>query len=158
MKREGIWRQRASTLRAMAYLALARAAVRLLPLRLYRQSLGAMSQGKRAGAASRRDPMPTVMQKRLARRVVRAAIRLPGKSRCLAQAIALHWMLRRIGEEGELVVAIHRTERSRKHSYHAWLEAGGMMLVGACDREDYQELMRFTFNERTEREPSLRAT
>lgn len=153
----GIWRQRASTLRAMAYLALARAMVRLLPLGLYRQTLGILSKGKRACVVSTRDPMPTEEQKRLARRVTRAAMRLPGESRCLAQAIALHWMLRRIGEEGELVVAIHRTERSEKYSYHAWLETCCVMLVGACERDDYQELMRFTFDQRTEREPSLGA-
>lgn len=153
----GIWWQRALTLRAMAYLALARAMVRFLPLRFYRQSLGFLSEGRQASAVSTRDPMPTEKQKRLARRVARAAMRLPGESRCLAQAIALHWMLRRIGEEGELVVAIHRTERLAKHSYHAWLETGGVMLVGDCERDDYQELMRFTFDQRTEREPSLGA-
>lgn len=153
----GIWWQRASTLRAMAFLALARATVRLLPLRLYRQSLGILSQGKRASVVSARDPVPTEKQKRLARRVTRAAMRLPGESRCFAQAIALHWMLRRIGEEGELVVAIHRTERSKQHSYHAWLEAGGVMLVGACERDDYRELMRFAYGRSAVREPSLGA-
>ena len=157
MTGEGIWWQRASTLRAMAYLVLARAIVRFLPLQLYRQSLGLLSEGRQASAVSTRDPVPTEMQKRLARRVARASTRLPGESRCFPQAIALHWMLRRIGEEGELVVTIHRTQRLEKHSYHAWLEAGGVMLLGDCERDDYQELMRFTFDQRTEREPSLGA-
>ena len=134
-------------MRALAFLAAARLAIRLLPLEIYRGSLGAMRAGAGLSSELADGTLPTTTQQYWARRVERAALRLPGENKCFAKAVALHWLLRWEGDEGTLVVAIHLHERSAHHAYHAWLECGGAMLVGACDRTEYRELMRFTFGE-----------
>lgn len=143
MSGANIWQQRLSTLRAMTYLATARALVRLFPFAWYRWTVGAPSAGPIADEADQSFPPSPGDPAQLARRIERAAMRLPGESKCLAKAIALQWMLRRIGQPGLIVIAVHRRERIARHAYHAWLDHDGAMLVGSCDRADYREVMRF---------------
>ena len=83
MTARGIWSQRASTLRAMVYLIAARAAVRLLPLRAYRWSLGSLLEGSPHASTGPALAPPSQDQLHLAGRIARAAMRLPGESKCL---------------------------------------------------------------------------
>lgn len=78
-----------------------------------------------------------------ARRVERAANRLPGRSKCLPKAMALQWILRRNAIASRLVIAIHKTDRQHDHSFHAWVEVGGEMVIGHCDRASYSCMASF---------------
>lgn len=72
--------------------------------------------------------------RRLARAVERAAARLPGDSRCLPQAMALHWMLRRRGLGGALVMGVKPgARRGGLDDLHAWVVREGEVLIGAAD-------------------------
>lgn len=135
-----MWRSRLATLQAMAWLALARALVRIAPLRTFRSTLGSI-----AGADGNSCPVSADAATALAiaRRIERAAMRLPGKSKCLPKAVALQWMLRRARLSSRLVVAVHRIDRNGPHAYHAWVEQGGQMLIGQCVRTDYCPVMTF---------------
>ena len=126
-------RQRLATLRAGAHLVVAKATVRSTSL----DRLGAWAGTVRSGEPADAD--------RLARfwagRVERAAMRIPGETKCLPKALALRRLLASEGIASRLVIAIHLTEREQAHAYHAWLERGGAMLVGQCDRAEYRVLL-----------------
>lgn len=80
------WALRWRTGQAMVLVAIARLLVRHVRFARWRARLGL------AGSA---DPAKELRARRLARHVERAAGRLPGTSKCLPQAMALSWMLRR---------------------------------------------------------------
>lgn len=123
MARAEAWRRRALTLEAMGWLCLARALVALAPLRRWRGTLG-MAIGPSA-------PRCLGEPARLVRHVERAAERLPFRSKCLPQAMALSWMLRRRGIAHAVVFAVRPPEmRSAADSLHAWVEAAGERLIG----------------------------
>lgn len=134
---------RAGTVRAAIYLIASRAVVRLMPFRLLRWTLGGWNNGNAGNAPGLENSTIDSTALASARRVERAAYRLPGESRCLPKAIALHWMLRRGGMPSRIVVAVHRHDRSADHAYHAWVEHAGRMLIGACDRDEYRSVMTF---------------
>lgn len=137
-----IWRNRLATLRAISLLVLAACLVRFVPMSRWRSSLGEIHQGgvgclpvlregdlRRAAAVSRQ--------------VVRAVRRLPWEPKCLAQAMALQWLLRREEIGSQLVLAMDRRDRTADHGYHAWVECGGIMLIGACERDNYHVVLGF---------------
>ncbi|TNE32943.1 MAG: lasso peptide biosynthesis B2 protein [Alphaproteobacteria bacterium] len=135
-----VWRSRLATLRAMLWLMLARTLVRLAPLRTYRLTLGPVAEGVRDCEP---EPSDVDLALAIAQRIERAATRLPGESKCLPKAIALQWMLRRVGLPSRLIVAVHRTARNGPHAFHAWVEQGERILIGHCDRADYCPVMAF---------------
>lgn len=137
------WNGRARTLDAAILLLLARLAVRILPLRYLRFWLGALTSVQAANPAQALPAGQLSHARALARRVERAAQRLPGESRCLPRAMALHRLLARSGIASLLVIAIHRADRAGPQAFHAWVEHGGEMLVGQCDRADYGAVMTF---------------
>ena len=57
--------------------------------------------------------------------------------------MALQWMLARRGMSSLVVIAV---VKDRAHSvgdeYHAWVEQGGRMIIGECDRYAYQPIIR----------------
>ena len=57
--------------------------------------------------------------------------------------MALQWMLARRDIPSLLVIAILR---DRTHAdddeYHAWVEQGDRMIIGQCERTDYQPIIR----------------
>lgn len=133
---DNLWQQRLSTLFAMVKLSGARLLVRYFPLRAYRRFL--------TPGQVHRSPGTCHDELRIAaRRIERAAMRLPGETLCLPQAIALFWWARRRGVDAQLVIAIHRNDRETRHAYHAWIEHCGVMAIGACDRSVYQPLLTF---------------
>lgn len=77
----------------------------------------------------------------LGRCVDKAARRIPGTSKCLPRAVALQWMLRREHIASQLVIAIHNTDRVGEHAFHAWVEQGGQIVIGHCDRTAYSPVM-----------------
>ncbi len=135
-----VWRSRLATLRAMFWLALARVLVRFASLRRIGESLGGKTNATSIQTSQVADANTA---RRLATHVDRAALRLPGESKCLPKAIALQWMLRRARLPSRLVVAVHHRDREGPHAYHAWVEQGEHMLIGQCDRTDYRSVMVF---------------
>lgn len=124
------WRGRAATLEAMLLLALARLLVARVPLARWRASLGGPAAPEPGDPAVHRDG--NLAARRLSRAVARAADRLPGDSRCLPQAMALQWLLRRRGLGAVLHIGI-RPERARGglDDLHAWVVRDGEILIGA---------------------------
>ena len=119
------WAARLETLEAMAWLALARALIAFVRFSRWRNWLGV------AGKAS---PQPEVAPReahRLARVVERGVSRLPGVSRCLPQALALAWMLRRRSWQPVVVIAVVPGHaRGTLDDLHAWVELGGEIVIG----------------------------
>jgi hypothetical protein len=111
----------------MGLLCLARILVAFVPLRQWRGSLG-------FGAVSGDDVSPGDLlgqAERLARRVERAAWRLPIEAKCLPQAMALSWMLRRERTPHRVVIAVRPPElRNSADGLHAWVEFGGTIILG----------------------------
>lgn len=125
----------------MAQLALAVALVRFVPMRVWRRHLGSLA-----------DPLavptlpPDDVQRRIASwrvlHVIRGASHFPFIVKCLPQAMVLQWQLRRAGIASTLVIAMLRSGRSAAQDpYHAWVELGGIMILGNCERSDYAVLM-----------------
>ena len=125
-----IWRARASTAEAIALLVVARLLVAKVGLARWRSSLGRPSRPE-AGDPSLRLPA-NLVPRRLARAVERAARRLPGENLCLAQAMALQWMLRRRRLGGMLVIGVRPAlSRGGLDDLHAWVVRQGEVLIGA---------------------------
>lgn len=125
------------TLEAMSLLVQARLLVALRPLSSWRRRLGTLvnepSHGTGANWGSRY----------FARAVERAAGRLPFETKCLPRAIALHLMLERRGAESQLVMAVlPGAARGKFDDLHAWVEAGGEVLIGASPLP-YRAIARF---------------
>lgn len=123
MFRSETWRARWLTLEAMAWLVLARLAVALFPFGWWCRQLGPCQGCRTAGELSQ--------IRRLAAHVGRAASRLPAESKCLPQAMALGWMLRRRRLDHAIVLVVrppgHREDADR---LHAWLAAHDEIVLG----------------------------
>lgn len=116
------WRLRARTLEAMAGLAAARVVIALVPLARWRDRFG-------LGGPSNADAL--VEARKLAAHVRRGAGRLPIASKCLPQALALSWMLRRRRITHRLTIAARPTEaRGAGDDLHAWIELDGVIVLG----------------------------
>ena len=75
---------------------------------------------------------------RLVRKVAR---RLPFQVRCLPQAMAAQWMLRRRGVSSRLVFGARRSQPpERTIEYHAWLMVAGQCVIGGEELETYVPL------------------
>jgi hypothetical protein len=120
----------------MALLVAARWLVARVRFGRWRGLLGTASAGEPEPAT---DPAADqARSERLARAVERAAARLPGESKCLAQAIALQWLLRRRGLGGTLTIGVRAGQlRGRLDDLHAWVSRGGKVLIG-----DYNDVFR----------------
>lgn len=129
-----LWRARVAF--SAALLLLAWLLVRCVRLSRWRWTLGEI------GTAT---PAPDAHSARsvraLAQSVERAAVHLPFAGKCLPQGVALQWRLRLARIPSRLVIAFHLIDRSGDHGFHAWVEHGGEMVLGACDRSVYQPAM-----------------
>lgn len=119
------WAARFETLEAMAWLALARLLIAFVRFSRWRRWLG---------VPGRIPPQPDRTPgeaHRLARVVERGVYRLPGTSRCLPQALALAWMLRRRRWRPVIVIAVVPGHaRGTLDDLHAWVELAGEILIG----------------------------
>lgn len=136
---------RLKVLRAMAFIVVARFLVRFVRLSAWRGSIGVIVDPEQALAQDVQalGPEARANAGAVAWQVERACGRLPGTSRCLPRAVAFCWLLRRKNIPLVLVIAMHKFDRTGEHAYHAWVEAGGEMLIGHCERDDYHALMAF---------------
>lgn len=134
---------RVKVLRAMTYVVVARFLVRFIPFSWWRGSVGQMVEARCALA-----PQATSLAGRskleafaLVRQIDRACQHLPGTSRCLPRAVALCWLLRPRPLTLLTVIAFSKVDRTGEDAYHAWVECGGEVLIGHCDRSTYQPIM-----------------
>lgn len=133
MSREGPWHGRKATVEAMAWLILARMLIARVPFGRWRRWLGTPVVPPTDDPRLHLDA--NLAQRRLARAVERAAGRVPGESRCLARAMALHWMLRRRAIGGVLHIGVLAgSERGSLDDLHAWVTRSGEVLIGASDQ------------------------
>lgn len=95
----------------------------LVPLRWWRRTVGPADTPERRGDAA--------AARRLAAHIERAAWRLPFTIKCLPQAIALSWQLRRRAIEHRLVLAVRPPAmRGSDDALHAWVECDGTIVLG----------------------------
>ena len=132
---------RLDTLRAVAWLVLARLTVKFLPLSRWQDTLGSLADGQDNSRGDQRNG--TALGKYWAARVDRAARRLPGEHKCLPQAVALQWLLSQQPVSSRLVIAAHLQRVDDEHGLHAWVESQGAMLIGHCDKADYRSIAIF---------------
>ena len=114
-------------------LVVARLLVEHVPMRFWRQYLDTV--GDRAA-----EPAPPVTRKvgRIVRKVAR---RLPLRARCLPQAMAAQWMLRRREIGSRLVFGARRgTTPETSPEFHAWLIVAGECVIGAQEVETFSVL------------------
>lgn len=123
---------------ATALLLVAKLLVGSLRFGLWRGLLGSLVAAPAGGAAAELD-------RSLAAAVERATARLPGEAKCLPRAIALHWMMRRRGRAGQLVIAaLPGDARGGLDDLHAWVEVGGEILIGNLSKP-FRPLARFGY-------------
>lgn len=147
-------RTRLQVLRVAAFLAVARLLVCFVPLHIWRASIGQVvpaAADVNGASSDTRSPFDRIIHNSdseklaearwLGRCVNRAARYLPGKSRCLPKAVALHWILRLRHIPAQTVIAFRIDDRSGPDAYHAWVELNGEMVIGQCDRRIYQPIM-----------------
>jgi hypothetical protein len=121
-----------TTLEAIVWLVLARVLVGGIRFGRWRRWLGRPVAPP--GFEPEATPQGNLRARRLARVVERAAARLPGESRCLPQAMALHWLLRRRGLGGVLVMGVKPgAGRGGLDDLHCWVVRDGEVLIGAGD-------------------------
>lgn len=114
------WGGKARTIHALALLYAARFLVYRVPFGMWRRSLGFNGQA---------DDREAEQARNLARRIERASRLL--RVKCLPQAMALSWILRRRLIAHAVVVAVRPA--SRRHSpdsLHAWVEVAGARVLG----------------------------
>lgn len=94
-----------------------------VPFEWWRRSLGMTVQ---------RDPIERGGEaRRLGEHVERAAQLLPFPTKCLAQAMALSWMLRRKRIPHAFIIAVRPPGlRDSADRLHAWVEVGGATILG----------------------------
>lgn len=138
------WKGRLRTAIAMAQLGLAVVLVRFVPLRFWRGRLGSLANG---AIDDRTSPDQAVLRfaRQCAAHVERASGHLPFTVKCLPQAMVLQWQLRGSGIASQLVIAaLKRGSPAVQEPYHAWVELGGIMVLGICERSNYAVLMTLT--------------
>jgi hypothetical protein len=62
---------------------------------------------------------------------VEAAARRIPKATCLAQGMAMHVLLRRLGEPSELRMGVARNSNGQFEA-HAWVETQGLVVIGGA--------------------------
>ncbi|MBW8784797.1 MAG: lasso peptide biosynthesis B2 protein [Novosphingobium sp.] len=111
----------------MALLCVARLLVALVPLRLWRGSIGRLD----GAGQSLATPHRVAAARRLAVHVERAAGRLPFATKCLPRAMALAWLLRKRRWPYVLRIAVRpQLARDGSDDLHAWVECGGRIVIG----------------------------
>jgi hypothetical protein len=121
------WAARLRTARAAALLCLARVLIAVVPFHLWRRHLGGTDRNQQS-ADPALDPAEV---HQLAAHVARAALRLPFPVKCLPQAMALSWQLRRRRLPHTIVFAARPPgARADDDALHAWVENGARVILG----------------------------
>jgi hypothetical protein len=118
------WRGRIAVAVALVVLILAHFVVNWIPFVRWKGSIGWHSETKPSAAAVR-DAL------RIGARIERAALRLLLPTKCLPRAVAASWILRSKRIPHVLVFAARPKElRDRPDALHAWVEVGGITIIG----------------------------
>ena len=141
---------RALVIEAALLLVLARLLVAHVPMRRWSSRLGMeAAPAPRPGTPSARPdqegragpPEPAAGQavsREVGRIVRKVARRLPFRTVCLPQAIAVQWMLRRRGIRSRLIFGVRRgTTPAAALQYHAWVNVGGDTVIGGGEVRTY---------------------
>jgi hypothetical protein len=130
--------QRLLLLEAAWALAAAQVAVRLLPFRWITPRLG------RVGSVADRplSPEEQWQAQQVGWAIMKLARFLPWDARCLAQAVAGKWMLRRRGLPSTLYLGVDRGRESWLEA-HAWLRCGTEFVTGQRQHERFTVLATF---------------
>ena len=138
-------RTRADALEAALLLLVARLLVDLVRMPSWRRWVD-IEAGAEPPPVERRTDGPA----RVGRIVRKVAPRLPFSTRCLARAMAAHWMLRRRGVASRISLGVRRAAPSGGAlEYHAWLAtADGVAVIGAADAETYRRFGTATWSNR----------
>jgi hypothetical protein len=125
-------------LRAVLFLALTRAGLRLLGFLRWKRVLVSLSRRPRL---PRILPVEALRETavRAARAVRSAELHGPANPNCLERSLTLWWLLRRSGVDSELHIGA-RKEGARLEA-HAWVELAGQVLNDGA--EVYQRYARF---------------
>jgi hypothetical protein len=126
-------RDGAQVAEAIAYLALARVVVVVLPFRVLARRLGV----RHAETPEIAGVHPA--SRRVAWAIAAAARRAPWRTECLEQAIAAKAMLRRRGIESTLYLGMARDPVEA----HAWLRVGDLNVTGGRDVARYAVVASF---------------
>jgi hypothetical protein len=126
------WVERAVLAEAVVCLAIARAAVRVLPFGMIAPRLGQRMTESPADAPSTRAA------RRVAWAIGAAARRTPWRSKCLEQGIAGKMMLRRRRVPSTLYLGVARPLET-----HAWLRVGTDTVLGGHDLDRYAVVAAF---------------
>jgi hypothetical protein len=108
---------------AAAALSLAALLIALLPFRILVRTF---RWGRAPGESQDRQ---AILADQLALAVERASRRVPWRSVCFDQGLAMHWMLRRRGYGSILHYGIRQGEAAL--GAHVWVSLDGRILVGA---------------------------
>jgi len=127
------WQNRMLVAEAAILLFAASLLIRLVPLRLWRSSLGHRHPTVRASRDTAWRSVRTVI-----RAINRAADCSPIRMVCLPRAMVAQWMLARRGVSPQLVLGVAPPEGARTaHALHAWVEVDGRIVMGARGRPRY---------------------
>ena len=121
---------------ATAWLLLLRILVVTAP---FAQVQRVVSRASRAGVPGVRRPEAPAPS-RIGYLVATAANRIPGTT-CLPRALATQVLLCRNGHQAELHIGINRASSGGLQA-HAWVEAGGSVVIGGSDVTDYRPILR----------------
>lgn len=107
---------------AAALVPLARLAARILPFVILRRLVAVLARSARSRGR------PRLSAQRIAWAVRAAGPRMPGGGNCLAQALVLHVLLRRVGHPSTIRLSVARGTNGRLTA-HAWVESAGAPLL-----------------------------
>ena len=123
---------KAMALEAAFALLVARILVQYVPMRFWRYHVDTSADS---------TPAPLRVPRKVGWIVRKVARRLPFRARCLPQAMAVQWMLRRRAIRSRLVFGARRgTAPKTTLEFHAWLIAGGECVIGGQEVETFTVL------------------
>ncbi len=125
---------RALLLQSLAATLAMRAGLWTLPFARARRLADAMSRPMRANLSGAR-PSP----ERIAWAVATAGRAVPGAGNCLVRALATGIVLRRYGYPSELKFGVTKPVDGH-FGAHAWLESGGVVVIGDFELDRYVPL------------------
>ena len=111
---------------------------RLLPVRWWLRLFRTGAEPFREAEPARCEATGPSVTRKVGRIVGKVVRYLPFRMRCLPQAMAAQWMLRRRGVPSVLVFGVRRSaDADRRLEYHAWLTADEGCVVGGDEAESY---------------------
>lgn len=130
---------------AWVWLAVAAASLRLVPFRHVARWLGAVAPGEDGGSGVGVASTDALRAQAwaCARAVNRAARRSPWRTTCLIRAMAGRAMLRRRGMPCTLYLGVAPGGAERRLRAHAWLSAGGEIILGGQEASAFRAIARF---------------